>query len=983
MPIATQDDKFFKGDNLSVRQMGCACDGVTDDTVNFNLAMIAAAAKGAPLMIPGDAPLMCSQAKLPSNLTLIGRPGATIRQIGSTISSPVFTGTGLNDLTPGGIFTDTAIDTFTVAVDGTGSPNTFKWKKNSGGFTSGVSMTGAGQSLSDGVTVTFAATTGHHLGDQWVVTASPGSAVAGTPFVSNLDAMGGNSNILLQGITFDGNSSHQKVTDPTPLDPTTSVSILQVVNVTDIAIRACTFKNALKQCIFGYSLDKVLLDSCFFSNWEAGNVGAIRIGTVTGVSVAGSFSSIRIVHCKLDGRVSHSSCIKLSCQSGHTGKGIIINDNEIYVGDDLDPTTAELGVEVYCDTGASGVISGVLINDNYIEGETTSGVNVFGISCGGTGPHDAVVSNNKVKNCTTVGIELIGSYLVCEGNQLDGSGQIIANASTSNQQSVTIRGNIVNTPYWPPGASAPMAAIQVIAQNQDGHGPYSASDVVIDGNIVTGVSNSNGQENIAILVQSNGAACNIYRPTITNNHVVGPGIAHCGAISIAPFPTSGTVTGQIYNHVLRGNTIESIAIGINNAGSAGRYLWNRFNPATVGTSYNNTIQSDEMIVEIDTGDTAFTPNQLKIRGMPRITLPASGDIVLPLEAGAAVFGASAPSNPNLVNIPGVNFGSELQGGFIAVNSRWAGAPNWTKNPSSAYTRAQFLRLGAGRFGIGFGPATNANGADPQDLQAFYVDDPGSSSATPGANFNVPLKFNNSALTHFLALIVATGGSVQFNFDASAGIKWNADGSTMVQTQVNTTAGDYANSGVPGGGVGGTGSTYRQVDTGDFWNKLAGGWALLTNFWRKIVSPAGIRTDNALGINRDPVGGFDIATTASIQSGNGARLLGLTASTPVLTNGSKDLVSAQVDLGAATNVKGTGLSAGQITEWDGTKLVGIATGVNVNLTEITSGPTGASVLSDVSLSGTVPAGLTLTKTFTTVVNGFTVATHTTTNGIVTS
>ena len=47
--------------------------------------------------------------------------------------------------------------------------NTFKWKKNSGSYTTGVTVTGSAQTLTDGVTITFAAALGHTLTDQWVI----------------------------------------------------------------------------------------------------------------------------------------------------------------------------------------------------------------------------------------------------------------------------------------------------------------------------------------------------------------------------------------------------------------------------------------------------------------------------------------------------------------------------------------------------------------------------------------------------------------------------------------------------------------------------------------------------------------------------------------------------------------------------------------------------------------------------------------------
>lgn len=88
------------------------------------------------------------------------------------IKTAVFTGTGLNDATAGGTYNGTVNATYTVICDASApSPDTFKWKKNSGSFTTGVSMTAGAHTLSDGVTITFAATDGHTVNDQWVITA--------------------------------------------------------------------------------------------------------------------------------------------------------------------------------------------------------------------------------------------------------------------------------------------------------------------------------------------------------------------------------------------------------------------------------------------------------------------------------------------------------------------------------------------------------------------------------------------------------------------------------------------------------------------------------------------------------------------------------------------------------------------------------------------------------------------------------------------
>ncbi len=104
-------------------------------------------------------------------------------------ATPGFTGSGLNDMWPNvqahtPQYSDSAANpfaTFTVVIDGTGTPNTFKWKKNNGAFTTGVPISGAavtsnpylpdaaGVLLSDSVTIAFNHSTGHTLNDTWVI----------------------------------------------------------------------------------------------------------------------------------------------------------------------------------------------------------------------------------------------------------------------------------------------------------------------------------------------------------------------------------------------------------------------------------------------------------------------------------------------------------------------------------------------------------------------------------------------------------------------------------------------------------------------------------------------------------------------------------------------------------------------------------------------------------------------------------------------
>jgi collagen type VII alpha len=95
-----------------------------------------------------------------------------------------FTGAGLNDLTRGIRYTGTTDTDYRIQIDAT-APDKFKWS-NDGGSTweaTLVAITGSAQTLEDGLTITFAATTGHTLGNRWDFTARP------NPFDTGVDGI--------------------------------------------------------------------------------------------------------------------------------------------------------------------------------------------------------------------------------------------------------------------------------------------------------------------------------------------------------------------------------------------------------------------------------------------------------------------------------------------------------------------------------------------------------------------------------------------------------------------------------------------------------------------------------------------------------------------------------------------------------------------------------------------------------------------------
>jgi len=90
------------------------------------------------------------------------------------IGSVTFTGSGTNDMTTSGTYVGPNA-TYCVQVDGSDTPDTFEWGTDPSCtvFTAtAVPMTGSPQLLSNGVYVTFAATTTHTVGDHWTFAAA-------------------------------------------------------------------------------------------------------------------------------------------------------------------------------------------------------------------------------------------------------------------------------------------------------------------------------------------------------------------------------------------------------------------------------------------------------------------------------------------------------------------------------------------------------------------------------------------------------------------------------------------------------------------------------------------------------------------------------------------------------------------------------------------------------------------------------------------
>ncbi len=82
-------------------------------------------------------------------------------------TSEVFTGSGLDDLTPGGTFTGIRSHLYKVIVTTAAGTDKYDWYRDGVLQAAAVAMAGGAVSLDNGVTITFAASTGHTLAEFW------------------------------------------------------------------------------------------------------------------------------------------------------------------------------------------------------------------------------------------------------------------------------------------------------------------------------------------------------------------------------------------------------------------------------------------------------------------------------------------------------------------------------------------------------------------------------------------------------------------------------------------------------------------------------------------------------------------------------------------------------------------------------------------------------------------------------------------------
>jgi hypothetical protein len=90
------------------------------------------------------------------------------------VEDAIYVGDGLNDGFSSGVFSGTEDVRITVEIMSEGTPDTFRWSDNEGATWddnggSGYNITGGAQLISNGIEINWLATTGHTLGDTWII----------------------------------------------------------------------------------------------------------------------------------------------------------------------------------------------------------------------------------------------------------------------------------------------------------------------------------------------------------------------------------------------------------------------------------------------------------------------------------------------------------------------------------------------------------------------------------------------------------------------------------------------------------------------------------------------------------------------------------------------------------------------------------------------------------------------------------------------
>lgn len=154
---------------------------------------------------------------------------------GSPPSNPTVTGT----------YTGSTNAYWVIDITASGTPDTFEWAKNNGVATTGVSITGGAQLLSDGISITFPSTTAYSVGQAWVLSVARYPTDMLRPYLMNETEMAVDGGEGFSSPALRNNGNRLLMTDNPDFLPRESESTRQLWNWRNQEI---VFNDATQPC---------------------------------------------------------------------------------------------------------------------------------------------------------------------------------------------------------------------------------------------------------------------------------------------------------------------------------------------------------------------------------------------------------------------------------------------------------------------------------------------------------------------------------------------------------------------------------------------------------------------------------------------------------------------------------------------------------------------------------------------------------------
>lgn len=557
----------------------------------------------------------------------------------------------------------------------------------------------------------------HIIGQGWGLSTIKQKALTGvnnTPFLTNSDHTGGNSNIALEQLTIDGNASNQ--------GGVSEVTGLQLFQVDTVRVDFAQFINIIGWGISGANWTNITVSNSRFSNY-ASNSTTLKNSACIGTRYADATAASKNIHLFsnfCDGSATGVGGFKLSGTVAAPISGIIETDNHWIVGDSGTSDTA-LGSELYSNDGPTTFdgFFDFIVDHNIVEGVSASsplGNQTFGISICGSGGNHGTVSHNTIKWIGDFSIELCGPNISAVGNTLDTTAQVIVNSSFGGTiENVSVTDTVFKNPTGynsgTPGAPA------FLAYTQSGG---ILRNISFRGNQVDYTNTAApSPTNSVIHAQCNSGSGSILDTNITDNQIHGPGTAY----SVTGITLEQDGTCSVSRSIISRNTLVNLTNGIFYGGDDNtQTTYNTYSNVTARHAASGSIPVSDVFWEIDPSADYTTAWS---------SISPSSNIIL-TKTGQYFQTNNGATTPNIITWNATNGGDCAIGGVFSTNSRQNLSSDmvpygWTQTSSGAYTRAAYYQNGACRFVIAFGPATGAGPNPPADNNVFVAEDTSSNS----------------------------------------------------------------------------------------------------------------------------------------------------------------------------------------------------------------------------------------------------------------